>query len=85
MQALLSQPERRVAGARQALRALNANRAERVYLANDASPKLRGEVLSAADAAGAAVDESFDMAALGRACRIAVPCAVAVILKTALS
>ena len=63
----------------QALREIAKGHAKRVYIALDAQERIISEARAAAQAAGVAVEEISDMAALGRRCRIAVPCAVAVL------
>ncbi|MBQ4551491.1 MAG: ribosomal L7Ae/L30e/S12e/Gadd45 family protein [Clostridia bacterium] len=78
----LSQGERIVAGTRQALREISQGRAKRVYIALDAQERILSEARAAAEKAGVPVEEISDMAALGRRCRIQVPCAVAVLAVT---
>ena len=68
-----------VAGTRQALREIAKGHAKRVYIALDAQERIISEARAAAQAAGVPVEEIGDMATLGRRCRIAVPCAVAVL------
>lgn len=62
---------------RQVQRLLNAGNARRILLAQDADERLRLTLTQAAQAAGVPVEGCESMAALGRRCRIAVPCAVA--------
>ena len=69
--------ERLVPGMRQVQRLLNAGQAARILLAQDADERLRQSLILAAKAAGVPVESCESMAALGRRCRIAVPCAVA--------
>lgn len=69
--------ERLVPGMRQVQRLLNAGNARRILLAQDADERLRLTLTQAAQAAGVPVEGCESMAALGRRCRIAVPCAVA--------
>lgn len=76
----LSQTERIVAGTRQALREINLGHAKRVYIALNAQERIVSEVRAAALKAAVPVEEISDMAALGRKCRIAVSCAVAVLV-----
>lgn len=71
--------ERMVAGTRQALREITQGRAKRVYIALDAQERIISEVRTAAEKAGVPIEEISDMATLGRKCRIAVSCAVAVL------
>lgn len=68
---------RLVAGMRQVQRLLAAGRAVRVLLAQDADARMQQTLRAAAEAAGIPVESCESMAALGRRCRIAVPCAVA--------
>ncbi len=74
--------ERMVAGTRQALREITQGRAKCVYIALDAPERIASEVRAAAEKATVPVEEISDMAALGRRCRIQVPCAVAVLAVT---
>ena len=62
---------------RQVQRLLNAGKARRILLAQDADERLRLNLTQAAQVAGVPVESCESMAALGRRCRIAVPCAVA--------
>ena len=62
---------------RQVQRLLNAGKARRILLAQDAAERLRLTLTQAAQAAGVPVEGCESMAVLGRRCRIAVPCAVA--------
>ncbi|MBQ9197007.1 MAG: ribosomal L7Ae/L30e/S12e/Gadd45 family protein [Clostridia bacterium] len=66
-----------VAGTRQVQRQIAAGRAARVLLARDADDRLRQTLQALAEAAGVPVEDCESMAALGRRCRIAVPCAAA--------
>lgn len=75
-----SQAMRTVAGTRQALREITRGRARRVYIAMDAQERIISEVRQAAKSANVPVEEISDMAELGRRCRIAVSCAVAVLV-----
>lgn len=78
-------PESRlVAGTRQVLKAIGRGTASRIWLAQDASPRLREEILLAARAASVPVVPADSMAALGRLCRIGVPAAAAAELPSAL-
>ena len=74
------QAERMVAGTRQALREITQGRAKRVYIALDAQERIISEVREAAEKANVPVEEISTMVALGRKCRIAVSCAVAVLV-----
>ena len=72
----------RVVGVRQVLRALGDQSLEKVYLALDAAPHLRGQVEAAAQAAGIPVETVATMEELARLCRVDVPSAAAAILKS---
>lgn len=69
---------RMIAGMRQSLRAVNAGKAVRLYVAADADARMRETACNAAKATGVPVQMCESMTALQRMCRIAVPCAVAV-------
>lgn len=68
---------RLVAGMRQVQRLMAAGQAVRLLLAQDADERMQNTLRQAAEAAGIPVEPCESMAALGRRCRIAVPCAVA--------
>lgn len=70
----------KVVGAKQVRRALSEGRAKGVYLASDADPSLTQPFAEQAQALGIPVFWAETMAALGRACRIAVGAAVAAVL-----
>ena len=76
----LSQQERIVAGTRQSLREINLGHAKRVYIALNAQERILSEARAAALKAAVPVEEISDMTTLGRKCRIAVSCAVAVLV-----
>ena len=65
------------AGLRQTQRLIAAGRAARVLVARDADERIRRLVVAQAQEAGVPVEMCESMAALGRRCRIAVPCAAA--------
>ncbi|MBE5783051.1 MAG: 50S ribosomal protein L7ae-like protein [Clostridiales bacterium] len=71
----------RVVGVRQVLRALGDQSLEKVYLALDAAPHLRGQVEAAAQAAGIPVETVATMEELARLCRVDVPSAAAGCLR----
>lgn len=73
----MQQEARLVAGMRQVQRLIAAGRASRVFLAEDADPRIRQTLKALADAAGVPVEACESMELLGRRCRIAVPCAAA--------
>ena len=75
-----SAPGRSV-GRIQALRAIEAGQAAKVYLAPDADEHFRRGLLQVCAENGLTVDESATMAQLGRACGIDVGAAVVVIHK----
>ena len=75
-------PQMRVVGARQTLRALKAGRLESVFIASDAAPALREQLLAAANEAQTPFDGDHTMDDIGRLCRVDVPSAAAGILKT---
>ncbi len=72
---------RRVAGTRQALRAIRNGEAKRVLLAEDAAPSIVRELSEAAEAAGVPVETTPTMAALGRACRLQVGTAAVAVIE----
>jgi len=72
--------QKRVVGVKQSRKAIREGRARRVYLASDADPSLTQPFAEQAQALGIPVFWAETMAALGRACRIAVGAAVAAVL-----
>ncbi len=77
----LKSPSLRVVGARQTLRALKAGRLECAYVAKDAAPALREQLLAAAREAATPVKDDCTLDEIGRLCRVDVPSAAAGILK----
>ena len=77
----LKNPSARVVGARQTLRALKAGRLESAFVAVDAAPGIREELLAAAKDAGVPVVLDGTMEGIGKMCRVDVPSAAAGILK----
>ena len=71
----------RVAGVKQSGKAVREGRAARVFLARDADPAITEPMGEECAARGVPVETEFTLAELGRACRISVGAAVAVILK----
>ena len=71
----------RVVGVRQVLRALGEGNLEKVFLALDAAPHLRGQVEEAAKAAKTPIETVATMEELARLCRVDVPSAAAGIVK----
>ena len=72
----------RVVGVRQVMRALQESAAERVFLALDAAPHLRGQIEQAAQENDIPVETVSTMEELARLCRVDVPSAAAAILKS---
>ena len=71
----------RVAGVKQSGKAVREGRAARVFLARDADPAITEPMEEECAVRGVPVETEFTLAELGRACRISVGAAVAVILK----
>ncbi len=72
----------KVVGIKQLRKALQENRAEKVFLAQDADPKLIEPLEAQCREAGVPVETAATMLELGRACGIQVGAAVAALLKT---
>lgn len=70
----------KVVGAKQAKRALNDGRAKRVYLAQDADPRVTQPLAQLANEKAVPLEEIPSMKLLGTACGIAVGAAVAVLI-----
>ena len=81
MPELLRDASRRVVGARQVLRAVEAGNAERVFIARDADPFITQPVVNACEKSGVRFEEVATMQQLGKDCAIGVNAAVAGILK----
>lgn len=77
----LKRRQMRVVGVRQVLRALKENALERVFLALDAAPHLRGQIEQAARECHTAVEWVSTMEELARLCQVDVPSAAAGLLK----
>lgn len=75
----LSRSER-VVGAKQVKRALNNNRARRVYMALDADPRLLQPLVQQAVRQQVPLEQVSSMRALGEACGIAVGAAIAALV-----
>ena len=73
----------RVVGLRQVLRAVCEGKAEKVYLADDASPDMQEKVLHAAESHLVPVGHIGSMRALAHLCRVDVPTSCAAVLKSA--
>ena len=71
----------KVTGAKQVSRSLKAGRALRVYIAEDADPRIIQPVEAICQNAGVPVERVATMADLGAACGISVGSAVAAVLK----
>lgn len=74
-------PSMRVVGVRQTLRAIRAGKLESAFVASDAAPKIREELISAANEAALPVTLDRTMDDIGKMCRVDVPSAAAGILK----
>lgn len=73
--------ENKVVGAKQAKRALNDGRAEKLFLAADADPRVTDPLAALAGEKNVPVEEVSSMKELGIACGISVGSAVAVLLS----
>ena len=71
----------RVVGARQVLRAVRQDRAEKVFLAMDAGPALRGAVEQAAREGNVPLQLVATMEELAALCRVDVPSAAAAVCR----
>ena len=71
----------KVAGVKQSRKALREGRAAKVFLARDADPAVTEPMEEECTARGIPVEWGFTLGELGRACRISVGAAVAVILR----
>lgn len=71
----------KVTGAKQVGRALKAERVQRVYLAEDADPRITMPLEAMCQNGGIPVEPVATMADLGNACGISVGSAVAAVLK----
>ena len=79
----LKKRQMRVAGVRQVMRALKENALEKVFLALDAAPHLRGQIEAAARENEIPLETVSTMEELARLCRVDVPSAAAGILRGA--
>ena len=70
----------KVVGVKQVRRALNAGRAKRLYLAQDADPQITRPLAEQAQAQGVEAVWLSSMRELGQACGIAVGAAVAAMI-----
>lgn len=71
----------KVVGVKQTKRALNDGKAGRVFLAQDADPRVTEPVEALCGEKGVSVEKTPSMKELGSACGIAVGAAVAALLK----
>lgn len=71
----------KIVGTKQTLKALEAGRAELVYIAKDADTEVTNPVRESCARLGIAIVDVDTMAELGRACGIDVGAAVACVLK----
>lgn len=71
----------KVVGTKQVLKALEANTAKKVYLAEDIEPALKAKITIAANAVECELQSVTSMEELGKACKIQVGAAVAAVLK----
>lgn len=66
-----------VVGAKQTRRAVESGKARRVFLAHDADPRVTDPIAALCGEKGIPLERERSMKELGRACGIAVGCAVA--------
>lgn len=79
----LKKRQMRVVGVRQVMRSLKENALEKVFLALDAAPHLRGQIEQAARENDIPVETVSTMEELARLCRVDVPSAAAGIRRDA--
>ncbi|MBO4406229.1 MAG: ribosomal L7Ae/L30e/S12e/Gadd45 family protein [Clostridia bacterium] len=70
-----------VCGARSAIKALRAGRAEKIFLARDASESVTGPVRESAEEKSVPVDGTHSMRELGKAASIEIGAAAVTVLK----
>lgn len=75
------QTKDKVVGIKQLKKALSDGRAAKVFLAQDADPKLTGPIRESCQSGGIPVEEVPTMDKLGQACGIEVGAAVAALLR----
>lgn len=75
------QSANKAVGAKQVGRALKSGRAQQVFVAQDADPKVTEPVLELCEANAVPVEQVNSMLALGKACGISVGSALAAILR----
>ena len=71
----------KVVGAKQLKKALRDGKAAKVFMAQDADPKLTDPISEACSEAGITVESVPTMAELGKACGIEVGAAVAALIR----
>lgn len=71
----------KVVGVKQSRKAIREDRAAKVFLAPDADPAVTDPIGEACAEKGIPVERNYGMAQIGKACRITVGAAVAVLLK----
>ncbi len=76
---LFSQPK--VVGAKQVKRAIDAGRAQKVFLAADADPRITESIASLCVEKDVPTENDCSMKELGKACGIAVGAAVAALVE----
>lgn len=81
MKELLSQPDRRVVGAKQVLRAVEAGRAACVFLGRDADGFLYHRINGLCEEKNVPVTVVDSMQELGKLCRVEVKTASAAVLR----
>lgn len=81
MEEMLRQADRRVVGSKQVLRALNEDRAARVFLGRDADGFLYHRINGLCEEKRVPVTVVDSMAELGKLCQVDVKTAAAAVLK----
>ncbi|HNX63051.1 MAG TPA: ribosomal L7Ae/L30e/S12e/Gadd45 family protein [Candidatus Limiplasma sp.] len=81
MEELLRQPDQRVVGTKQVLRAVRDGRASRVFLCKDADEFIYRQVESACEEHHIPVTVTESMEKLGKLCLVGVKTAAAALLK----
>lgn len=81
MEEQLRQPEKRVVGTKQVLRAVRDGRAVHVFLCKDADEYIYRQVESACEEKGVPVTVTDSMEKLGKLCLVGVKTASAALLK----
>ena len=81
MTEMLKQADKRVVGTKQVLRALNEDKAARVFLGKDADGFIYHRINSLCEAKKVPVTVVSSMQELGKLCSVDVPAATAAVLK----